>query len=565
LRTSTQEHKRNAGTAGIFALFLILTLALSAGACAEFYDPLAPGEDGPPPSGDPAEDSESSDDADSDDPGDLPKPAAPVLQGAPAISYDPSTGKVSVGFTFDMAVQAGDMDGWTLTGNGTAEITAVPDAPVPGTPLAAVLSVANPSAPDKKLTVPITVMPVEAVFTRGDTPVEYTVEYADHYGAAGIRPAAGDLTWYYIPEDQGLLKVFTAVYTPNAPETVDNVEQGSAAVPYTQEISRAVLKLFTVTVGTSADDDRIAVKGTDLPARTDRYHPVIIDIGIPEGDNSGLPAFIVPSGALGAAGGDYSHIRLRANRGAYLVIEADGGNYTAKGNLTNGTAEVMGGGKLRNGSYNGSPLGDNAVTLVRLGSFYAIGPEEPPDYNTAINELFSGWFIGPAGENPRIQWGVGDQNGDYVEIRSEGIAFSANITVKKTLILDYSLWFINGPTLTIDAAEDSSTYEGNKGVFTANGKYRFYGTKSQSGGQNPANVMATVAVQSGSSLHGSFLMSPDGKFTTAAGWDLTVTNQGDVNDAAYTGGAQGLPEIPKVPYDTSRSGYCNWFIPKKDI
>jgi hypothetical protein len=504
-------------------------------------------------------------------------PEAPVLQGAPAVKYDPLTGGVSVEFTFNMPVQAAGTAGWTLKGDGTAAITAVPGDPVPGAPLTTALTAANREAPDKTATVPpVTVMPVGGVFTRAGAAGEYTVEYIDHNGAAGVRSAAGGLEWYYLPAAEGSLrKTFTAVYSPNAPGTVDRVEQGFAAVPYDEEISRKVLNLFKITVGAAPDDDRIEIRGTGLPAGTDRYHPVVIDAGIPGEDNGGLPAFSVPAGDLGAAGLDYSHIRLRVNRGAYLVIEADNNGYAVSnpcpaGRLKNGTAEVMGGGRLRSGAYKGSPLGENAVTLVRLGSSFATGPETSFDpsqggYDAEVDKFFSGWLIGPAGENPRIQWGVGDQNGDYFEIRPGKIAFSANITIKKTLVLDAGLWFINGPTITIDAAEDSLTYEGKKGLFAANGTYRFYGTKSQSGGQNIANVMATIVIQSGSSLHGSFLMSPDGKFVTAAGWDMTITNQGDANDAAYTGGAQGGQEIPEVSYDTSRYGYCNWFIPKKDI
>jgi hypothetical protein len=467
-----------------------------------------------------------------------------------------------------MAVQTAGMAGWTLTGDGTAAITAVPDTPVPGTPLTTALTAANPEAPDKAVTVPITVMPVGGVFNRSGAAGEYTVEYVDQNGAVRVQPAAGGPKWYYLP-DEDLRKLFTAVYSPNAPGTVDNVEQGAAAVPYTEEISRKVLNLFTIIVGPAPSDDRITIKGTDLPAGTDRYHPVVIDAGIPGEDNSGLPTFIIPAGELGAAGKDYVHIRLRANRGVYLVIEADN-NYLVKGNLTNGTAEVVGGGRLRNGAYKGSPLGENAVTLVRLGSFFATGPEKSfdplnPGYNAAIDDFYSGWLIGPASGNPRIQWGVGDQNGDYFEIRSEGIAFSADITVKKTLILDSSLWFINGPTLTIDAAGDSLLYEGEKGLITANGDYRFYGTKTQSGGQNIADVMAQIIIHPGSSIHRASV-DPEhelygDKFVTAVDGISTITNQGDVKDDANPG------DTKKVSYtaDDSRHGYFNWVVPRKDI
>jgi hypothetical protein len=411
-------------------------------------------------------------------------------------------------------------------------------------------------------------MPVEGVLTRGGTPVEYTVEYVDQNGAARIGSPDG-LKWCYIPEAGGLLRIFTAVYSPNAPGTVDAVEQGAAAVPYDEAISRAVLKLFKIRVGKTAADDRIGMRGTDLPAGTDRYHPVVIDAGIPGADNRDLPAFAVPAGGLGAGGGDYRHIRLRVNRGAYLVIEADNTGYAAgyaagadscpPGNLKNGTAEVMGGGRLRSGAYKGSPLGENAVTLVRLGSFFSTGPETSFDpsrdgYNAEVDKFFSGWLIGPAGEDARIQWGTGDQNGDYFEIRPGRIAVSANITIKKTLALDGGLWFINGPTVTIDAAGDGLTLHDKKGLFAADEAYRFYGTASQSGGQNPAEVMAKVVIQPGSTLHRSFLtgepLGDDKKFITAAAGSITIKNQGKKN-------------TPEVSYATgdSRYGYLNWLIP----
>jgi hypothetical protein len=452
-----------------------------------------------------------------------------------------------------MPVQAGGMAGWTLTGDRTAVITAAPPADsAPGAALTAALTAANPEAPDKTLTVPVTIMPVGGSFTRPAADTVYTVEYYDQYGAAALRSANG-LVWQYVPEtENSLRKILAAVYLPNAPGTADNVEQGFAAVPYNEAISRTVLGLFTVTVGAAPAGDRIRISGSQLPAGTDRFHPVVIDAGIPGADNNGLPAFVVPDRGLGDHNGDYGHIRLRVNRGARLVIEAGNSGYTAAngpcptGWVKNGTVEVMGGGFLRSGAYKGSPLGENAVTLVRLGAFFAAGPE------TSVDQFYSGWLIGPPGADARIQWDSGDQNGDYLEIRPGKIAFSANITVRKTLILDSSLWFINGPTVTVDAAGDVLTVDGKKGLFAAAGAdCRFYGTASMSGGQNPANVMAKIILKPGSSLHRSFLTGTPGndEFVTASGGDTAVSNQG-------AGAAQA-----EYYADNSRSGYLNWLIP----
>jgi hypothetical protein len=295
----------------------------------------------------------------------------------------------------------------------------------------------------------------------------------------------------------------------------------------------------------------------------------VINAGLPEG-NSGLPVFFIPYRELGAPGGDYAHIRIRVNRGANMVIPADNslyesggaGNPSPPGNFNRGTVEVMGGGALRDGSYEGFPLGTDSVIIVRLGSRFAAGPETSfvpggTGYVASRDRYFSGWLIGPAANSPRIEWGAGDQNGDFIEIREGKIAFSANVTVRKTLALMYSVWFVNGPTLTIDAAGDSLEISGKKGLFARAGGYKFYGTASSSGGQNPGNPAAEIILKPGSALHRSFLSDGDGNggtFIEAASGNISITNNGSKDGPPLVFYVEG--GVPNI------FGYLNWKIPE---
>jgi hypothetical protein len=246
------------------------------------------------------------------------------------------------------------------------------------------------------------------------------------------------------------------------------------------------------------------------------------------------------------------------------VIEADNQDYINNGagypcetgNFNKGCVEVMAGGRLRDGAYEGFPLGEDAVILSRLGSYLAVGPE--PGSSDAMgpkaqayNDYYAGWLIGPSGSQARIEWGTGDQNGNYIEVREGKLAFSANVTVKKTLALIYNVWFVNEPTITIDVKNDGLTIRGKPGLFANGADYKFYGTASASGGQNVGSPKATIIVKPGSTLHRAFL-TPGGTDMTAlisaeAG-DIVITNRGTGGQIFYTD-AGGI------------YGYLNWNIP----
>lgn len=468
--------------------------------------------------------------------GDMP----PVLLGT-SVQYDPSNNAaVSLSFNFNMEVSYGEVEGWDISpDNGGKSLILVPRPGTvsPGTPHTVALRAANSRDSAGAREVQAAFMPVAGVFERPDAAKEYRLAYYDKNGAAGL--VSGENTeWYYIPDNIGLRKIFNAVYSPNAPENgPDAVEFGKEAVPYTAELSEKVTGLFNIIIAGEASGDKIEIRG-EPPAGDGPYRLIVIDIGAPGEDNAALPDFSIPDGALGTEGQDYSHIRFRVNRGAYLRIEADNSAYIQDqspcppGHLEGASVEVLGGGKLRNGAYRGFPLGEDTALIARLGSWYARGPES------------GGWLLGPPEADPAVLWDGGDQNGSYIEIRQGRLAFDVNVTIRKSLTLKSSVWFINGPRLTINAG--GPDIGGKKGVFAGGTAYRFYGTVSSSGGQNPAKPAAKIIVKNGSSLSASFLTNntpPPGELDG----EKTIINGG------------GDPATEQVQCEgTSWSGYLNW-------
>jgi hypothetical protein len=203
----------------------------------------------------------------------------------------------------------------------------------------------------------------------------------------------------------------------------------------------------------------------------------------------------------------------------------------------------MGTGRLRDRAYEGF-LGEGSVVILRLGGYLGVGPA-----SRFQSEGYDDWLVGSGG---KILWGTGDQNGSYIELREDGAAsrlgFSADITVKKSLALNYHVWFVNGPILTIDVAADSSTVNGSKGLLAGDPGYKFYGNFFESGGQNPSRVEAKIIVLGGSGISRSFL-------TAGSGNDFIA---GPVN--IPNGGAK--EDLTPVEYGRdSIRGYLNWKVP----
>jgi hypothetical protein len=417
-----------------------------------------------------------------------------------SVIYDESDGVArNVSLTFNVNVRVAELSGgWEIAGGDVGSvITFTP--PEDFTAGINVISFTAVNLVDESKTLPVgaELILTNGLFERPETAQIYITEYYKH-GAAALRRMDGEepeTSYLYINKaDADLRRILEAVCQPETPPSV--------------------LDLFKITVGAESAADRIEIRGSELPPSA------VINIGLPAGgaENSKLPAFHITYRGLGEEGGSYPDIKLRVNSGAYLVIEADeDGEQGDDGYLANAVIEVAGGGKLRSEAREGFPLGQGGVVISRLNSYLAVGKDD-------------GWLIGPFGVNPVIAWGTGDQNGGYIEIREEGrrIAFDADLHIIKTLRLAYSLWFIGGPALNIAAAD---TVDGKRGLFTDNGTRKFYGTSSESGGQNTAVTSAKIIVSSGSSLSKSFLTDGNSDVSTlitANGGKITIPNIGGI-------------------------------------
>jgi hypothetical protein len=311
---------------------------------------------------------------------------------------------------------------------------------------------------------------------------------------------------------EALYSVLDAIYEPNKPEatadvlTLDEVSGGAKqAAPYDAALSAAVLGLFHVGVKADGTVEKIEIKGTTLPAVvTDKL--TVIDLGKPGVANSGLPIFEIPDQELGEAEDDdgYAHIRLRVNKGAELVIQADNSSYIESGSgnpcetgyFNGGCVEVMEGGKLRDAAYEGFPLGTEAVILNRNGSYLSVGPmpgstDATGNAENAYNAYYAGYLLAPTGNQARIEWDAANTAGNYLEVRDGQIATDAHLTVKTAIGLIYSVWFVNDAAVTID----------NGGDLFANeqaGDFNFYATAKST----PQTV---ITVSAGGKLDKRFL------------------------------------------------------------
>jgi hypothetical protein len=415
-----------------------------------------------------------------------------------------------------------------------------------------------------------------------------------------------------LDDDAAVIKTFEAILGPNRTETAKTVETGKTAITFTEAISKAAIKLFKVKFATDDDGnpaDTVEIKGTTLPtaAGADAENLIVIDIGLPDADadNSELPTFYIPYGELGAESetGDYSHIRFRVNKGATLVLLADNDGYIENGpgdpnetgNFHGGTVEVLDGGYLRDGAYEGFPLGDNAVILNRSGSYLAIGPEPgSPDATAdavkdAYDAYYAGWLLGPAPtetitadnliKQPKIVWDADNSESSYLEVRPGEIATDAKLTLKRSIGLIYSVWFVDDAALTIDIlnADKSATYfpagaaEGSRSYGLASNprdasspfEWTFYSAYKA----GPPETTTQITIKSGSSLDKRFLIAsqtasgngiflatdlaeaasdPSKIFVTATDEDIVIkgvklTSAGDGVEYSVDTGIKGYP------------------------
>jgi hypothetical protein len=484
----------------------------------------------------------------------------PVLLRRPLVDYTQGRPRISYTFNRPVTGSVSDSGRWSVTPSSPAETVTVQYIGTDYDPVDLALSAEEVFNGVSRTTepAPVEVLPVTEVFQRPPSARTYTLVYYDKplsivrlVDSPTVDPATAP--WYYVP-DSNLRDLFDAVYSPNAPGSTDTVETPKQALAYDNTISRAVLKLFAVTLGRNSSSDKVEIKGADLPSATGagKYKPIVIDIGIPGKNNDGLPSFSLDRDNLGTAPDDYAHIHLRVNQGAQLSIS--GG--TSYGNLKNATLEVIGGGRLVDADYEGF-LGAGAIVIVRLNAYLKAGPNSSFEYGD-----YDDWLIGPTSADGVIHWGTGDQNGSYIELWDDvedgdlRLALSADIALLKTLVLDYQVWFVGGPILRVDAARDSFDIGGNKGLFAKTGSSsptpRFYGNFFESGGENPARVEAMIILHTDSTISRSLL-------TNSAGGDI----QGPTSGWSYipNKGSGGAEEHKRYRTDTVIQGYLNWNIP----
>jgi hypothetical protein len=410
---------------------------------------------------------------------------------------------------------------------------------------------------------------ITPAFDRAKNSGTYTIE--SFTGSTVTLKAADDGTSkaYSVKDEvQTLLK---AVYEPNAPGSTDtfvSIETGKSAVAYDDAVSAAVLGLFHITIDASDSiKDSIEVKGSlpkEILDATSAINILVIDIGLPEG-NTGIPTFEIPHKGLGTdESTSYGGVRLRVNKGAKLVLLADNSKYmtygAGEGNscdagfFNNGCVEVMEDGHLRDGAYQGYPLGNNSTILNRLGSFLSVGPEPNTDdakgsMAATYANYYSGYLIGKNGtapNDPRIVWS-GSQTDGFIQVAPAQLVLSAEVTVKKFTGLIYDVWFVN------TGAIKAGLTVGSNGALIQNGElYKFYGQEDQ-----------TITLTENGFIQRSFLvgtMSEVDMATTAGtyagsgypGGSLVLTNNGDTDKA-------GSAVTPKnADLFSGIFGYRNW-------
>jgi hypothetical protein len=535
------------------------------------------------------------------------EPTVPTVSGV-EVSGNP--GSLTVKLTYSAAVNSvslnGNSSGWSgFTGSGTTFTTTYSGS----TDASPVTLGYRAGYSGGTKTAALSVSLATGDLARGNSAATYQFFAYDALNyAVGLKTATAgsddptvetntQTTWYRLGgANEKIRAVFDAIYAPNSPTSrdgfVEGADPGKTAVPYDKTISDKVLKLFYVTLGNSTDEkgDKVYIKGETLPEKTDANpvasvtNLVIIDVGVPGGDGKDLPHFYIPVQGLGSAeveggtaGGtlsqdaykdanNYSHIRLRVNNGAELVILADNSNYEngnaggkacPPGKFAGGVVEVVKGGRLRDGAWEGFPLGNNAVILNRTDSYLAVGSESAMDVTTDntsnnVNELYySGWIIGPeTANNARIVWDGGPP-AQYIEVRPGRLATNANVTVKRTLGLIYKVWFVGPTTLTINAKDDAvtpgfgtdSAGQSIKGLAVNNdttNTFLFYG-----------NSGASIVVTQGSSIMNAPLGITGDTFTTA------YSGSGSTTIKAYEGPAGSLGTYIENDVNSIK-GYNSW-------
>jgi hypothetical protein len=272
---------------------------------------------------------------------------------------------------------------------------------------------------------------------------------------------------------------------------------------------------------------------------------------------------------LGDGSTPYGGVRLRVNKGAYLHIEADNsayigtpggttsgaGNSSGAGNFNNGCVEVMAGGKLRDGAFEGFPLGANATILNRLGSYLAVGPE--PTHADATGSAsagymsyYAGWLIGPKSdltgtEATRIQWD--DQNDGYIQVGDGQLVLGAKVTLTKLQGLIYDVWFEDTGAIKAGLTIDKN------GALVQNGtQYKLYGQANHE-----------IVLKETGYIMAAFLESGTGGTVPGGTYAATAVNGGSL--VIKNTGADGGSTAVTANKFTGISGYISWTQPTVQV
>jgi hypothetical protein len=516
-----------------------------------------------------------------------------IEEGPPVLSrteiqYDAeATNKTTVTFTFNNPVTVtGASPGWTIAGGSTTAIKASYSGSQFGTYQEVGFTAVSAKNSNKKTTV----NSVKVLTARGfpASAADYTItSYDPALHIAVVKKVTDGSVDGFLAPTAAWQNLFNAIYTPNAPGSTDDItfespdktteSPGKKTIPYNETISDAVLKLFKVNIGQNVSTSaRVKIEGEDLPTANGATaaNLIVIDIGLPgsSANNTGLN-FIIPKKGLGKVNLDYRYLRFRVNKGADLFIEADNslyeekgaGNSCPEGYFNYGCVEVMAGGQLRDGAYEGFPLGAHAVILNRYNSYLGVGPDKVADNDKmkpTYDAYYKGWLVGPSAGNPKIQWNSGGPK-DYLEVRPKQLAISANVTVKQSVGLIYSVWLVGEITVTIDAAKEDKgldftinnekvTLHGLFANFNSEKKettaYKIYGTKD-----------ATIVVNPGNTIHKGFL-TPNGT-GEAMYSDYAIMFTVDSNKPAVTIPCKTTGSSD--PYAGEITGHLGWDVPNQ--
>jgi hypothetical protein len=286
-------------------------------------------------------------------------------------------------------------------------------------------------------------------FTRTSAAVEYTVQKVDAK-IAQLTPASGSATWYYV-EDQNVLTAVSAIYEPNSPTVIKNLNGTVGKTSeWTPEISADVLAAFVYSVAVTSADDVITLVGT-APTASTNTKLVVIDLGYSDKMNTSVPKFYMNNSFTGGA-----NTRLAVNAGTYMEFDKTDSLGAFAGNLL-----IRNGGKARENGTSGWGLGQNAQISIVWGGNFAVFPGNKDgsaisgqtSLVTNDGKMFDNWLIGT---NGFLTWDGSDAeaSGTYIDIIQNNLHLHGAVTLERSLGTPYNIFLDQGSRFTIDVIEE---------------------------------------------------------------------------------------------------------------